>query len=296
MGVANRVAEPARSMGVIEMARRITHALRSSTIAALGLVAASALVSAAPAAAAGDHARVLHRAPRFAGQLYIFSGTIAAAPATSSSALSVTVTGGNRPALRALVGNTSAPLSFTVDGKTAYIAWTATSRGNAPSATTADALKVGDPVHLRIRARFQAPLARLLTRPVRSANDYAAAERVTGRLYLFGGRAISVDTTAQTITVDIRRGNWFALNALLGQPTTETFHYDSATQFLSWSGRAPHTFLPAQIKAGDPITIRTRAHFGTPLANLLAAPLWKVNDHEPSLTIDSDGGTLPVGN
>jgi hypothetical protein len=294
MDGATGAAEPAGSMGVIDMARRITHVLRSGTIAALGLVAASALVAVAPAAAAPSHAKA--RAHGLPGQLYIFSGTVAAAPATGTSALQVTVTGGNRPALRALVGNTSAPLSFTVDGRTAYIAWTATTRGNAPSATTAAAIKVGDPVHLRIRARHGAPLARLLTKPVRTTNDFALAERVTGRLYLFAGRAVSVDPTAQTVTVDIRRGNWFGLNALLGQPTTETFHYDSATQFLSWSGRAPHTFLPAQIKAGDPITIRTRAHFGTPLANLLAAPLWKVNDHEPSVTVDSDGGTLPVGN
>ena len=69
------------------------------------------------------------------------------------------VTGGNRPALRALVGNTGQPLSFTVDGRTSYIAWTASLRGNAPSATTAAALKAGDPVHLRIRAPCGAPLA-----------------------------------------------------------------------------------------------------------------------------------------
>jgi hypothetical protein len=269
--------------------------MRSGTIAALGIAAVGALVAAGPAAAAPGHAKAAHRAPRLAGQLYIFSGTVAAAPSTTSTSLQVTVTGGNRPALRALVGNTSAPLSFTVDGRTAYIAWTATTRGNAPSVTTAAALKVGDPVHLRLRAAYRAPLARLLTRPVRSANDYALAERVTGRLFLFSGRAVSVDPTAQTVTVDITRGNWFALNALLGQPATETFHYDSATQFLSWNHRAPHTFLPAQIKAGDPITVRTRAHFDTPLANLLAAPLWKVNDHEPSATIDRDGGTLPIG-
>jgi hypothetical protein len=269
--------------------------MRGSTIAALGIVAVGALVSAAPAAAAPATAKATHRAPRLAGQLYVFSGTVVAAPSATSPALQVTVTGGNRPALRALVGNTSAPLSFTVDGKTAYIAWTATSRGNAPTTTTAAALKAGDPVHLRVRAAYRAPLANLLARPVRTANDYALAERVTGRLFLFSGHAVSVDTAAQTITVDIAHGNWFALNALLGQPATETFHYDPATQFLNWSARAPHTFLPAQIKAGDPITIRTRAHFGTPLANLLTAPLWKVNDHEPSATIDSDGGTLPIG-
>ena len=107
--------------------------MRSGTIAALGIAAVGALVAAGPAAAAPGHAKAARRAPRLAGQLYIFSGTVAAAPSTTSTSLQVTVTGGNRPALRALVGNTSAPLSFTVDGRTAYIAWTATTRGNAPT-------------------------------------------------------------------------------------------------------------------------------------------------------------------
>ena len=97
-----------------------------------------------------------------------------------------------------------------------------------------------------------------------------------------------------TITVDVHRGNWNALNALLGQPSTETFHYDAATQFLSWNKRTPHTFDPATIKVGDPITVRTRAVWNTPLANLLAAPLWKVNDHEPLSSIDSAGGNMPL--
>ena len=34
---------------------------------------------------------------------------------------------------------------------------------------------------------------------------------------------------------------------------------------------------------------------GTPLASLLAAPLWKVNDHEPASSIDSSGGNMTVG-
>jgi hypothetical protein len=272
------------------MARTLGKTFRMSSMAALGLIAAASLASAAPASAA----TAAHRSPaRFGGQLYIFRGTVAA-PATDASALQVTVTGGNRPALRALVGNTTAPLSFSVDGRTAYILWSASERGNAPTASTAAALKVGDPVHLRIRARYGAPLARLLTRPTRSVNDFAAAQKVDGKMFVFRGRAVAVDTTAKTVTVDVRRGNWPALNALLGQPTTETFHYDTATQFLSWNKRTPHAFDPATIKPGDPITLRTRAVWNTPLATLLTAPLWKVNDHEPISSIDSDGGNLPI--
>jgi hypothetical protein len=275
------------------MARTLGSTFRKSSLVALGMIAAASLVSVAPASAASaNHGRQHHHA-RFGGQLYIFKGTVAA-PASSTTPLQIAVTGGNRPALKALVGNTATPLSFTVNGRTAFIAWTASTRGNAPSATTAEALKVGDPVHLRIRARYGAPLANLLARPTRSVNDFAAAQLVAGRMFVFQGRALAVDTTAKTITIDIHRGNWNALNALLGQPTTETFHYDAATQFLSWNRRAPHTFDPAAIKAGDPITLRTRATWNTPLANLLAAPLWKVNDHEPISSIDSDGGNMPL--
>ena len=208
--------------------------------------------------------------------------------------MQVTVTGGNRPALKALVGNTTAPLSFTVDARTSYIAWSASDRGNAPSSTTADAIKVGDPVHLRVRARYGADLASLLLRPTVMVNDFAAAQKVAGKMFVFQGKAVSVDTTAQTITVDVHRGNWNALNALLGQPSTETFHYDAATQFLSWNKRSPHTFDPATIKAGDPITVRTRATWNTPLATLLSAPLWKVNDHEPASSSNADGANMPL--
>jgi hypothetical protein len=280
------------------MASEITRRLRGRTFALLGIVAAAALVAAAPAAATTTHRPGHHRTPhllRIAWPVFEFDGTLAATPGASPTTLQVQVVGGNRPALRALLGNATQPLTFAVDANTSYVDSTASARGNAPSATTAATLLAGDRVHLRIRAGYGTPLATLLATPTAMVTDLAAAQRVTGRLFLFAGRAVSVDTTAQTVTVDIRRGNRFALRALLGQPTTETFHYDAATLFLSWSHRTPHTFLPAQIQAGDPITVRTRATFGTPLAALLAAPLWKVNDHEPASSLQSDDGNLAIG-
>jgi hypothetical protein len=270
--------------------RTITRTLRIGSLAALAAAATMSPIAAAPAAAATTKAH----AP--AGQLYIVSGTIAAAPAASPTALSVQVSGGNRAALRALVGNAAEPLSFAVNRKTSYVAWTASVRGNAPSASTAVAMKVGDPVHLRIRARRHATLANLVARPVRIANDFAAAQRVTGKHFVFEGRAVAVDATAGTITIDIRHGSYAALNALLGQSATQTFHYDPATLFISWTGRTPHSFLATQIKVGDPITLRTRAGGRTPLATLLAAPLWKVNDREPASSLAAAGGNLVVGN
>jgi hypothetical protein len=270
---------------------RITRTLRISTLAALAAAATMSLVGAAPAGAATAKAH----AP-FAGRLYIVSGTIAAAPAASPTSLSVQVSGGNRAALRALIGNESDPLTFAVNARTSYVAWTASTRGNAPSASTADAMKVGDPVHLRIRARAHATLANLVARPVRIVNDFAAAQRVTGRHFVFEGKAVAIDTTAMTITIDVKHGSYAALNALLGQSATQTFHYDPATLFISWTGRTPHAYLATQIKPGDRITLRTRAGGKTPLATLLAAPLWKVNDREPASSLAAAGGNLVVGN
>jgi hypothetical protein len=272
------------------MTRTLKRTLRRTSLVALGLVAAASLVSVAPASAASAK----HHPPLYGGQLYIFKGTVAAAPAAESSTLQITVTGGNRPALRALIGNTASPLSFTVNGRTSYIAWSASARGNGPASTDPTTIKVGDPVHLRIHARHGTPLSQLLLTPVRMVNDFAAAQKVSGRLFLFHGRAVAVDTTAKTITVDIRRGNWFALNALLGQPTLQTFHYDAATLFFAWNKRSPHAFDPASITFGDAITLRTRATFNTPLAALLAAPLYKVNDHESLRSLNKDGGDLPL--
>jgi hypothetical protein len=274
------------------MARTRSRTVRRGSLAAIGLVAAASLVSAAPASAAStDHGRSQHQAR---GQMYIFKGTVAAVPAPGTTALQVVVTGGNRPALRALVGNVTSPLTFTVDARTSYIGWSASTRGNAPVSITAADVKVGDPVHLRIRGYHRATLAELLAEPVRMVNDFAAAQKVAGRMFLFEGSAVSVDPTAKTITINVRRGNWNALNAMLGQPTLETFHYDAATLFLSWDKRSPQAFDPATIKAGDPITLRTRAAWNTPLADLLAAPLYKVNDHESLGSLNHDSGNLTL--
>jgi hypothetical protein len=277
------------------MASEITRRLRSRAPALLGVIAVAALVAAAPAAAATAHHRPGHEPRHFrhvVAQVFDFKGTLAATPGATPTTLSVTVTGGNRPALRALLGNTTQPLTFTVDAHTSYVDWSASQRGNAPTATTAATLVAGDAVQLRIRGWYRTPLATLLTKPTLLVTDLAASQRATGRLFLFAGRAVSVDTTAQTVAINIDGGNRLALRSLLGQPTTETFHYDASTLFLSWSHRTPQTFLPTQIQVGDPITLRTRAAFNTPLATLLTTPLWKVNDHEPARSFDSDGGSM----
>jgi hypothetical protein len=258
---------------------------------AVASLAATALV-AGPAAAQQSHR--YHPRPIFGPPVYVFKGTLAADAGASPTSISVNVTGGNRRALRALVGvNGAEPLSFAVDPRTVWVSWAAAARGNAPTSTTPDTMKAGDKVYVRIRGERGLPLAVLLQRPAHQVGDVSAAQAVDGRMFVFYGRAVAVDTTAKTITLNVKTGNWLALNALLGESATQTFHYDDATQFLTWR-RGPHTFDPSQIQAGDPVTLRTRATWTTPLDQLTAAPLWKVNDHEPWRLISAAAATGAV--
>jgi hypothetical protein len=118
--------------------------------------------------AAGDHVRVNVRAPRGSSlgtvegtaaaavvdrgtdvtkpdqPLYLFRGTVTS---VGGSSLSVDVRGGNRRALRLMVGH-SAGQTFTVGGSTIVLRW----QGGKPSTISLGDLKAGDPVAIRVRA------------------------------------------------------------------------------------------------------------------------------------------------
>jgi hypothetical protein len=260
----------------------------------IATVLAGALSAVAMIAAPAGAAQVNHHHAAFwqGGKLYVFKGTLTADPGAAATSISVNATSGNRAALRALVGSVN-PVTFTVAPGTKYVAWSAAARGNAPASTTSAALHAGDSVYVRIRARAGAPLAKVAATPAVQVGDTAAAQAVAGRMFAFWGRATSIDATAKTITLTVRFGNWAALNALLGESPTQTFHYDAATQFLNWRG-GPHTVTADQVKPGDWVTLRTRAAWSTPIADLAAAPLWKVNDHMPRLSVRALGATVPV--
>jgi hypothetical protein len=259
----------------------------------IAIVLAAVLSTVAIIAAPAGASQAKHH-PVFwqGGKLYIFKGTLAADAGAAPTSISVNVASGNRAALRALVGSVN-PVTFAVAPTTKYVAWSAAARGNAPASTTPDTLHAGDSVFVRIRARAGAPLATVQATPAVQVGDTAAAQAVAGRMFAFWGQATSIDTTAKTITLTVRFGNWAALNALLGESPTQTFHYDAATQFLNWRG-GPHSVPADQVKAGDWLTLRTRATWNTPLADLVAAPLWKVNDHMPRLSVKRLGATVPV--
>ena len=96
------------------------------TAAALAVAVASLTL----AGSASAHAR---------GIAYEFRGTAVVAPGTGATQIQVQVTGGNRPALKALLG-AAQPTTFTTDAKTRWIAV----QGNAPVLGASDTVLAGD--------------------------------------------------------------------------------------------------------------------------------------------------------
>jgi hypothetical protein len=223
------------------------------------------------------------------GVAYEFRGTAVAAPGTGATQLQLQVTGGNRPALKALLG-AAQPTTFAADAKTRWIAV----NGNTPVLGASDTVLAGDAVRLVVRAPWHTALSALVATPAASVTDLSARTRPAGRLYLFGATATAIDTAAHTITVDVNFGNWRGLYALLGQPVHETFTYDANTVFLKWRHGVPIGVDPSVIHAGDPLTLRVFGPaWNTPLTTLLATPLWRVKLGEPMRLALRDGAELP---
>ena len=234
--------------------------VRRFIVAALAL----GLVGALPATASanGTHHRWQHR---HHGVEYVFRGTLVSEPTAGS--MQVNVTGGNRRALRAVLGATQ-PLTFTIDGRTTYVKWT----GHTPTSTTLGDFHTGDTVRVRVRARRGAPLSRLTAKPAHRVADLTDWARPAGKQYIVFGRLAAVDTTAQTLTVDVRRGNDRALRVLVGQPTTQTFRYDASTTFVRWERGGPVLLGASNLAAGDKIRLRLFAPGDASLQTMLATP------------------------
>ena len=250
------------------------------TIRLTAVALAIAVASLALAGTASAHVR---------GVPYEFRGAAVVAPGTGATQIQVQVDGGNRLALKALLG-AAQPTTFKTDGHTRWISVNV----NTPVVGSSDTVLTGDLVRVVIRAPFHTPLATLLAMPAASVTDLSARTRPAGRLFLFGATASAIDTTNHTITVDVNFGNWRGLFALLGQPVHQTFTYDGNTVFLMWRHGRPIGIDAGLIHPGAPLTLRVFGEtWNTPLAKLLATPLWRVKLGEPFRFALRDGAEKP---
>ncbi len=232
---------------------------------ALALIGAAALACAAVAATAGA-------APR-KGVPFEFRGELKSVGSTS---LTMTVEGGSRNALRAMLGQ-SQDQSFTVGDHTEFLLWT---RG-IPTVVSPGSLKAGDWIQVTVRARPGSSLGDLEKTPVGVVGDrITQPEPPHHPLYLYAGK-VDGPQSGGRIALHVRGGNVRALRTLVGRSHDQTFTYDDGTIFLLWQGKVPTVIDASQLKGGDTVTVRIRAPFRAGLDRIESTPATHVGDHEP---------------
>lgn len=112
----------------------------------------------------GDHGTQLTRPDQ---PDYLFRGTISA---VGSSTVSVDVRGGNRRALRVLLGS-SRTQTFAVGGSTVYLLW----QGKVPTVTELAGLKVGEKVAIHVRAKAGSTLGQVTATPAAKVAEHEPA-------------------------------------------------------------------------------------------------------------------------
>jgi hypothetical protein len=209
--------------------------------------------------------------------LFVFNGRLLA-DAGSSPSIFVDVNGGNRIALKKLIGHGDNQ-QFAVDANTQYLRWT----HGVPSVVPESNLVAGDRVSVKIRAERVASLAQIESMPAKVVSDTGPPNgRYAHRpLWLFIG-TLNAPASGGHFTLHITNGNLRSLRAMLGQPLNQTFAYDSHTIFVLWHGRVPTPISPSQLGVGDRISVRIRAPRSFALGQVEQVPANHVGDHQPA--------------
>ena len=237
--------------------------MKRNTIVSVLAAALVALVAATAAVAGGSHGTTLYR---FVGQLQ---------SAPSGSSLTISVQSGNRPALRALLGQSQVQ-TFATGSSTVFLRWS----NGIPTVVSIGDLAQNDYVAINIRAHRGASLGELeaTARPHRG--------RPRSRPPLAEQAAVPVQGQARRNRGRQghrrrRGGNHRALRLLIGQSAQQTFTTGAGTVFLHWERRIP-TVTTRALKLGDRIVDPGPRPRGSTLAEVEATPARRVADREPA--------------
>jgi hypothetical protein len=209
--------------------------------------------------------------------LFIFNGRLLA-DAGSSPSIFVDVNGGNRIALRKLIGHGDNQ-QFSVGPSTQFIRWT----HGVPTVVPESNLVAGDRVSVKIRADRRASLAQIEATAAKVVADTGPPNGRYPRrpLWLFIG-TLNAPVSGGHFSLHITDGNLRSLRAMLGQPLNQAFAYDAHTIFVVWQGRVPTVISPSQLRVGDRISVRIRAPGSFALGQVEQVPANHVGDHQPS--------------
>ena len=205
---------------------------------------------------------------------YSFLGQLTATP--SNGGVSITVQGGNRQALRAMLG---APVTqtFAYGSTTEFLKW---SKG-IPTVVGPGDLAAGEFVWVHVRAPRGSTLAEIEQQPAGIVGDHGTQLfKPSKPLYLFRGTLSSVGSG--TVTVHVTGGNHHALKLLVGSSADQTFAFGENTIFLLWQGKVPTVIDASKLVVGDKIVVRIRAEKSASLGQVESTPANHIGDREPA--------------
>jgi hypothetical protein len=205
---------------------------------------------------------------------FSFLGTLTATP--NNGGVSLNVEGGNKPALRAMLG---APVTqtFAYDGNTEFLQWA----NGIPTVVQPSALATGTYVWVHVRAPRGSSLADIEQADAGLVGDHGTQLYKPDKpLYLFRGTLTAVGSG--TVSVTVTGGNKRALHLLLGAGASQTFTYGDGTIFLLWQGKVPTVIDASKLVVGDKIVVRVRAAAKSSLATVESTAAVHVGDREPA--------------
>ena len=205
---------------------------------------------------------------------YTFVGTLTAAP--NNGGVSINVVGGNRAALRAMLGS-PVTQTFAYGSTTEFLKW---SKG-VPTVAQPGDLAVGDYVRVNVRASRGSSLSEIEQTAAALVGDHGTQLfKANMPLYLFRGKLTAVGNGS--VTVDVTGGNHRALRLLIGSGSSQTFATGDETIFLLWQGKVPTVIDASKLVVGDRIVVRVRAAAKSTLAQVEASAAKHVGDREPA--------------
>jgi hypothetical protein len=211
---------------------------------------------------------------RARGIPYLFAGQLTATP--SDGAVPITVEGGNRRALRAMLGQ-PVTQTFAYDDRTEFLKW---SHG-VPTVVQAGDLAAGDYVLVHVRSPRGSSLADIEQQPSVLVGDHGSQlYKPSQPLYRFRGKLTAVGDSS--VTLDVSGGNRRAMRLMIGQSASQTFTTGDQTIFLLWQGKVPTVISLQQLKVGDTMVVRIRADKGSTLSQVESTAAAHVGDREPA--------------
>ena len=205
---------------------------------------------------------------------FTFQGQLTATP--SNGGASITVQGGNKPALRAMLGQ-PVTQTFAYGTTTEFLKW---SKG-IPTVVGPGDLAAGDYVTVNVRAPRNSDLATIEQQAAGIVGDHGTQLFKPDKpLYLFRGTLTAVG--ASSVTVHVTGGDHRALRLLIGNSNDQSFAYGDTTIFLLWQGKVPTVIDASKLVVGDKIVVRIRAAKGATLGQVESTPANHIGDREPA--------------